>query len=168
MYPVPEYGMFSIDIAAQNGLEIVEVKMTDIDDRFSGDTAEQVVNHFRMALVDSEKKGIKVRALLISNPCNPLGRCYSRKTLIAIARFCAEENLHFISDEIYAMSCIGRSDEGLDGLTSVLSLKKSEGVIFDNIHCVSGASKDFGMGGLRLGYLITRNTLLFQSVRKLG
>ncbi|KAH6714634.1 pyridoxal phosphate-dependent transferase [Leptodontidium sp. MPI-SDFR-AT-0119] len=168
MYPVPEYGMFAHDIRAQNEVKIVEVTMTTVEDRFQADNSELVLEEFRSACRKAAERGIKVRAILLSNPCNPLGRTYSRSTLVAIAKFCALEGMHFISDEIYAMSSISRSATNLDSFTSVLSLREDEGVSLQNIHCLSGASKDFGMGGLRLGWLVTRNDVLKQTVRKLG
>lgn len=42
--------------------------------------------------------------MIVCNPQNPLGRTYSRETLLAYARFCEERDLHLVSDEIYAMS----------------------------------------------------------------
>ncbi|PVH77471.1 PLP-dependent transferase [Cadophora sp. DSE1049] len=168
MYPVPEYGMFAHDAKAQNQVEIVEVMMAKVGDRFHADQSELVLEEFRSAHREAAENGIKVRAILLSNPCNPLGRSYSRKTLVAIAKYCAQEGMHFISDEIYAMSSISRSAANLDSFTSVLSLEEDEGVSLQNIHCLSGASKDFGMGGLRLGWLVTRNDALKLTVRKLG
>lgn len=45
-----------------------------------------------------------LRLQILCNPQNPLGRTYSRDTLLAYARFCEERDLHLVSDEIYAMS----------------------------------------------------------------
>jgi aspartate/methionine/tyrosine aminotransferase len=100
--------------------------------------------------------------------------------LVAIARFCQKYRLHMISDEIYGMSAFRSSgmlhggshnpegeDAALDGFTSILSLDESDGVDVKNLHMLYGASKDFGMGGLRLGFLVTRNKILWQTVRKL-
>lgn len=45
------------------------------------------------------------------NPQNPLGRAYSRETLLAYAKFCEEKDLHLVSDEIYAMSTYSHPGE---------------------------------------------------------
>jgi aspartate/methionine/tyrosine aminotransferase len=41
---------------------------------------------------------------IVCNPQNPLGRTYPRETLLQYARFCEQNDLHLVSDEIYAMS----------------------------------------------------------------
>jgi cystathionine beta-lyase len=44
----------------------------------------------------------KCRLLLLSNPHNPTGICWSRETLQRLAEFCYERNIIVISDEIHA------------------------------------------------------------------
>lgn len=44
----------------------------------------------------------KCRLLLLSNPHNPAGICWSRETLQHLAEFCYERNIIVISDEIHA------------------------------------------------------------------
>ena len=44
----------------------------------------------------------KCRMLLLSNPHNPAGICWSRETLTRLADFCYERNIIVISDEIHA------------------------------------------------------------------
>lgn len=44
----------------------------------------------------------KCRLLLLSNPHNPAGICWSRETLQRLAKFCYERNIIVISDEIHA------------------------------------------------------------------
>ena len=44
----------------------------------------------------------KCRLLLLSNPHNPAGICWSRETLQRLAEFCYERNIIVISDEIHA------------------------------------------------------------------
>ena len=43
----------------------------------------------------------KCRLLILSNPHNPAGICWSRETLIRLADFCYERNIIVISDEIH-------------------------------------------------------------------
>lgn len=47
------------------------------------------------------------RALLLTNPHNPLGRSMPRAELDAVARWCARREVHLVSDEIYALSLFG-------------------------------------------------------------
>jgi aspartate/methionine/tyrosine aminotransferase len=57
-----------------------------------------------------------------------------------------------------------------DGFTSALSISNMDtnGDLSDNIHVTYGAAKDFGMGGMRLGFLATRNQNLKEMIGKLG
>lgn len=59
-------------------------------------------------------------------------------------------------------------DYKLDDFTSVLSLPRDEknGIFPENIHSMYGASKDFCMGGLRLGFLVTRNEQFWKTCRR--
>lgn len=64
----PIYGRFELDFGNQARLKIVYAPMEGIDS-FNVD----VVGQYEKAIVESNKNGTKIRALLISNPSNPLG-----------------------------------------------------------------------------------------------
>jgi aspartate/methionine/tyrosine aminotransferase len=76
-----------------------------------------------------------------------------------------------VSDEIFAMSgFLLEGGEGeLEAFTSVLSIPQdAEKMVWkENIHCLYGASKDFGMGGLRLGFLVSKNGGLKETCKKI-
>ena len=172
LYTTPAYGMFKHNIEARNSIEIVEVPCPDDFDQFVAGNAETLIEMFESALKTTQAKGLVVKAVLICNPCNPLGRCYSRVSLEQIVGFCGRNNLHLISDEIYSMSVFSTLESTgkgaiLDGFTSVLSLKEGDGFDSRNVHVLYGASKDWGLGGLRMGFLMTRNTLVWEAVRRL-
>src|SRR5947209_11602562 len=95
----PYYGSFLRDLGDRAGIKVISVKFGDVDP-FS----VEAVLKYEDALLWSEKAGTKVKALILSNPHNPLGRCYSRETLIAFMRLCQKHRIHLISDEIYALS----------------------------------------------------------------
>lgn len=114
-------------------------------------------NSYEQALLEAERSGTKVRALLLTNPHNPLGnwkddsdgkeiwliytgRCYPRETLIAIMRFCNKYGIHLISDEIYALS-VYTEDTTHPGFTSVLSIDYTGIIRKDQIHVLYGFSK---------------------------
>jgi aspartate/methionine/tyrosine aminotransferase len=88
---------------------------------------------------------------------------------VEAARFCASNDVHLISNEIYAKSVFdAKRNPPLPVFTSILSLDL-EGVIDANlVHVVYGASKDFCANGLRLGALQTRNVGVLESVARLG
>jgi len=172
MYPTPIYGMFNHDIVSRNSLHIVEVPTESLPDQFLSSSAPALIAAFEDAYLKALKSGIRIRAVVICNPCNPLGRCYSRETLVEIARFCGRYGLHLVADEIYALSSFEggnekEEEEKFDSFTSVLTLGARDEVDMESIHVLYGVAKDFGMGGLRLGFLITRDELVWKCVRKL-
>ena len=165
----PMYMMYELDLCARAGVKLVAIS-PDVEDQYSARCATGLVKALEKAVVDNQRRGILIKALLLCNPCNPTGRCYSKSTLIQLARFCGRNGMHLISDEIYAMSGFASEDSGLDDFTSVLSIPADpqNKVLAQNIQCIYGASKDFGAGGLRLGFLVTRNELLWQTCRRLA
>ncbi|KAL9079003.1 MAG: hypothetical protein Q9157_002102 [Trypethelium eluteriae] len=113
---------------------------------------------YETALRLSREAGMKIRALLCCNPTNPIGQCYTKAGLQALVAFCARENLHFISDEVYALSVYRPGSRfvsalSISGEDSLENRSKFEG----RIHVIYSLSKDFGCSGIRLGALITQS-----------
>jgi 1-aminocyclopropane-1-carboxylate synthase len=73
-------------------------------------------------------------------------------------RFCAKHNIHYLSDEIYALSVFeNKNYRNATRFQSVLSIDK-EGIINpEMVHVLYGAAKDFCANGLRLGSFYTRS-----------
>jgi len=80
-------------------------------------------------------------ALQISSPSNPTGNLYDKDNLKDLISYCDENNISFISDELY------------HGLTyeqdAHTALEFSE-----NVYVINGFSKYYCMPGLRLGWII--------------
>ena len=93
-----------------------------------------------------------VKALVISNPHNPLGKCYSRATLEACLRFCQRRNLHFVSDEVFALTTFESVDQPDDPtFCSALTINPSA-LDCDQwrVHVVWSMSKSFGCSGIKI------------------
>lgn len=117
----------------------------------------------------ARRRGVRCRALFICNPAAPQGRCYSPKTLSELAAWCSRREMHLIVNEVYALSTfasVGQHAQGTNGFTSVLSLPYSGGRPPQNVHCLYSLSKDFGMKGLRVGLLVTRNSSIHAAASK--
>lgn len=171
MVPTPNYSMFEVDLKARAQATIIAVDQTEVPDAFSARYKSDFIEVFEKAYRDAVKRGITVKAVLLSNPNNPVGKFYSEQTLTAIARFCGKYGLHLISDEIYALSSFESPEaEKLPTFTSILSIEEdpANDVSTSNIHAMYGVSKDWGMGGLRLGFLVTRNQKLWKACRRLA
>ncbi|KAJ5976205.1 hypothetical protein N7481_009912 [Penicillium waksmanii] len=161
----PVYGRFELDYGVEAGVEIVYADTTT-DEAFTPNS----VAKYEQALIEAEQRSIKIRAVLLVNPHNPVGfnilieiesgRCYPSDTLRHIARFCDRNSLHLISDEVYASCVFDSGDPDAVPFNSILSLNL-QGLIDPNlVHVLYGFSKDFASGGLHLGFLVTANEQL--------
>lgn len=73
----PVYGRFELDYGVEAGVEIVYAD-TETDEAFT----PNAVAKYEQALVDAEKRGIKIRAVLIVNPNNPVGTYFLTKKTV--------------------------------------------------------------------------------------
>jgi xeroderma pigmentosum group C-complementing protein len=155
----PIYGSFNGDLPVPSSCQLIYTPFHG-DDPFSVQAVDRYEQTFLQA---RDEKGVSIKALLICNPHNPLGRCYPRETLEALLRFCQKYQIHLISDEIYAMS-VYEDDDFDSGFVSILSIDPTKlGVDPALIHVLYGMSKDFAAAGLRLGCLISQNQKFMQA-----
>lgn len=153
----PIYGSFNGDLQVPSGCQLIYTPFHG-DDSFS----VQAVERYEKTFLQARERGVSIKALLICNPHNPLGRCYPRETLEALMQFCQKYQIHLISDEIYALSVY--EDDSSSGFVSVLSIDPAPlGVAPALIHVLYGMSKDFAAAGLRLGCLISQNENFMQA-----
>ena len=66
--------------------------------------------------------GKRVKGFIFCNPNNPLGVVYSKKLTLSLMEVCRKYQVHFISDEIYALSVFDPSVK----FESILSIPKEE------------------------------------------
>ena len=60
-------------------------------------------------IIEVKAKGRQVKAFIYCNPNNPLGDIYGEQTTLDLMRVCKKHQIHFISDEIYALSVYDQS-----------------------------------------------------------
>jgi aspartate/methionine/tyrosine aminotransferase len=130
------------------------------EDQFS----ENSVACYEKTLKEAAEQGTTIKALILCNPHNPLGRCYPPSTLIAIMKFCNQHKIHLLADEIYAQSVYSVSDPQVIPFTSTLSLDWKQHIDPNYFHHVYGMSKDHACGGLRVGCLWSQNSELQRAV----
>jgi 1-aminocyclopropane-1-carboxylate synthase len=155
----PYYGAFIADINLRPNVEVVNVTFQDIDPLSLAGVA-----NYEKAILSAKQRGVTVRALMLCSPHNPLGRCYSRETIIEYLRLCEKYQIHFVCDEIYAFSVWKNKHDTNPPpveFTSVLSIPL-DGIIEPSlVHVLYGMSKDFGANGLRVGYIISQHNPAF-------
>lgn len=151
LVPTPSYAGFWADLETRDELTIVRV------DCESADGFALTTERLDAAIATA---ACPVRALLFTNPDNPLGRVASRETLLEILRWTEARGIHVVFDEIYALSVFGPTP-----FVSSASLRPTLG---DSAHIVWAFSKDFGASGLRCGVLVSENAAVISAVDQLA
>ncbi|KAL1804486.1 hypothetical protein DCAR_0936135 [Daucus carota subsp. sativus] len=94
LVPVPQYPLYSAAITLFGGslvpYYLEETANWGLD-----------IQNLRQSVAESRAKGITVRAMVIINPGNPTGQCLSVANLQEILRFCNQEKLVLLGDEVY-------------------------------------------------------------------
>jgi aspartate/methionine/tyrosine aminotransferase len=123
----------------------VEIKIHDFEKSLDLDLISALEDAY-------QNSPYKIRALVLSNPHNPLGRCYTKSVLEDCVKFCHKRNIHFISDEVFALSTF-ECPQLPDGATFVSALSLDVASLGCNpalVHTVWSPSKDFGASGIKL------------------
>jgi aspartate aminotransferase len=86
----------------------------------------------------------RTRAIVLNNPSNPTGACYTKAQIEALGKVVVDKNLLVISDDIYRQLVYG--DAQYQSIAAV-SPQVAERTIL-----VDGVSKTYAMTGWRIGY----------------
>ncbi|GAA5822011.1 hypothetical protein JCM3770_001632 [Rhodotorula araucariae] len=157
LIPAPWYNGFAQDLnaASQVGIASVPVPVGK-----TGTLAEIEALEAEMERRKGDGSSAKVTAVLVTNPHNPLGVCYSREVLVEYCRFAERWNLFLLSDEIYALSVFDPDDyREARPFTSILSIDAlaEAGCNPSRVVQLYGASKDFGANGFRAGVAVVQS-----------
>ncbi|KAL9605040.1 MAG: hypothetical protein Q9179_001671 [Wetmoreana sp. 5 TL-2023] len=161
----PLYTSFAKDVNTRAGANLYPVSSGGGDPM-----SEQMVEQFEEELLRQEKRGTKIRGIILASPHNPLGKCYTIDTLRAYMRFCQKHRIHLISDEVYAMSVYKTPDNtNAIPFTSILSIDTANLIDANLVHVLYGMSKDFSGNGLRSGVLLSQsNPSLLQTLKSVA
>ncbi|KAL5358302.1 pyridoxal phosphate-dependent transferase [Aspergillus floccosus] len=159
MMPTPGYTFLQNAAETRNFVRSVFANTESLEDQFISRCASGFVAALESSVATAETQGVRVKAVLLCNPHNPVGKCYEPGVLRAIMEFCSRKNLHLVIDEIYALSAFGAP------FNSALSI---DHLGCENLHVVYGVSKDWGFHGLRLGFMVSRNESVLSIMARLG
>lgn len=90
----------------------------------------------------------KTKAVMISNPCNPSGKLFTKDEMIEIGNFCKKHDLFLISDEVYREFCYTSEPH-----FSAINIPGCE----QNVILVDSVSKRYNLCGARIGCFISHN-----------
>ncbi|MEC9034627.1 MAG: pyridoxal phosphate-dependent aminotransferase [Actinomycetota bacterium] len=131
--PAPYWTTYPESIALAGG-KTVPV-MTDIS------------NEFRVTVEQLEAvKTNRTKALMFVSPSNPTGAVYPREEMEAIGKWCLENNVWVIADEIYEhLTYDGHEHHSIRSLIPELA---------DTCLIVNGVAKTYAMTGWRVGWML--------------
>lgn len=97
----------------------------------------------------------KTKILLLSNPHNPIGKIFSKKTLRKIGEFCEKNKLILISDEIH-------SDLVFKKFNSAFSIKENENFTI----VLNSPTKTFNLMDFAPSYALVKNEIIRKKLDK--
>jgi aspartate/methionine/tyrosine aminotransferase len=148
LVPAPYYAAFDSDLTARSGARLLPVAMRSADG-FALDPA--LVDR---ALATAKRDGVVVRAIAVTSPANPVGHVYAPAVLRELVEVAAAHSVDVIADEIYAYSTFDGRFASMTGAPAV--------------HGIWGLAKDFGLSGLKVGVLHTRDEQVRAAARALA
>lgn len=98
----------------------------------------------------------KTKAIVINNPNNPSGQLYTREEMNYLVELARQHNIFILSDEAYSDFLIKT-----DTFISLAQIDKSK----ENIIIVNSLSKNMGMSGWRVGYVIAHEQVIKQILK---
>lgn len=145
LIPAPYWNRFDFLLEKQSSVKAIPVPVENIE--------ETLTEALIPALEDAITKAtLPVKAMMFTNPHNPLAQCYPRSVIEKCIQFCHKHSIHLISDEIYALTKVRiPGSENPQPFISALSLDiPSLGCDPGLVHVVWSTSKDLGQTGFRM------------------
>lgn len=99
------------------------------------------------------KKCSNCKAIILNNPCNPTGICYTKSELCEIVEVCKKFDVWIIADEIYSTIC----EDGI--FVSISNLFPNKTIV------LNGVSKSHSMTGWRIGFIIGPAEFINEAVK---
>eukprot|EP00033_Pygsuia_biforma_P001157 GCRY01001316.1.p1 GENE.GCRY01001316.1~~GCRY01001316.1.p1 ORF type:complete len:509 (+),score=118.16 GCRY01001316.1:146-1672(+) len=95
MTPIPQYPLYSGTIVLSGG----SLCPYNLKETVEGWKLEE--SELQKSLEDARKNGVDVKALVVINPGNPTGHTLTRDNIDHLIKFCMENNLMILADEVY-------------------------------------------------------------------
>jgi len=94
LIPIPQYPLYSASIPLFGGTSVPYYLNEDSNWGLE-------IKELKKSVTEARKNGIDPRALVVINPGNPTGACLSVDNMKDIVKFCVNEGLVLLADEVY-------------------------------------------------------------------
>ena len=138
LVPTPYYPAFDHDFWDLGDVLCKEVNIDRSKRKHPFESEEEYLfdeESWNHAYEESFRSGCKIKAILITNPSNPLGVIYKEEQLLKLIEWARDKKLHIIVDEIYGLSVF----DDKYAFTSVVKLLHNN--LADDIHILWSFSK---------------------------
>ena len=188
--PTPMYHNLVVDVEKRFSARVLHLPMKQVplsggdkDASSASFTFTYEIDFQRLAAeyerVERAGQG-RVRAFVHCNPHNPTGMVFGREVTKRLIAWCVERSIHFVSDEIYAMSRLRVPAAAANPFVSALRIcREAEAEpsstrppwvarCRDYVHLVYSFSKDIGLNGYRAGVTYTENSALLKALEEVS
>ncbi|KAI3462656.1 hypothetical protein Pfo_019319 [Paulownia fortunei] len=161
LLPTPYYPGFDRDLKWRTGVEIVPIQCTSSNGfRITAPALEEA---YQLA----QKRNLKVKGVLVTNPSNPLGITLSRHELNLLVDFVDAKGIHLISDEIYS-GTVFNSPNFVSIMEVLVNRDYVNTELWNRVHIVYSLSKDLGLPGFRVGAIYSNDHLVVAAATKMS
>ncbi|KAL8044669.1 hypothetical protein ABFX02_08G060500 [Erythranthe guttata] len=162
LVPTPYYPGFDRDLKWRTGVEIVPIQCT------SGNGFRITAPALEEAYHLAQKRNLKVKGVLVTNPSNPLGITLTRHELNLLVDFIDAKGIHLISDEIYS-GTVFTSPDFVSIMEVLVNRNYTAGTeLWNRVHIVYSLSKDLGLPGFRVGCIYSNDGRVVAAATKMS
>ncbi|KAI3890815.1 hypothetical protein MKW92_040723 [Papaver armeniacum] len=161
LLPTPYYPGFDRDLKWRTGVEIVPIHCS------SHNGFEITESALKEAYTTAQKRNLKVKGVLITNPSNPLGKTISRAELNRLVTFVEAKEIHLVSDEIYS-GTVFESEDFTSVYEVLIERNLQNSSVWGRTHIVYSLSKDLGLPGFRVGAIYSNDEIVVSTATKMS
>ncbi|XP_073309837.1 1-aminocyclopropane-1-carboxylate synthase 3-like [Primulina huaijiensis] len=161
LLPTPYYPGFDRDLKWRTGVEIVPIQCTSSNGfRITKPALEEAYH-------TAQKRNLKVKGVLVTNPSNPLGITLNDEELNLLIKFIKLKGIHLISDEIYS-GTVFKSPSFVSVMKVLMDRNYVDTEVWNRVHIVYSLSKDLGLPGFRVGAIYSNNPTVVATATKMS
>ncbi len=172
-FPAPCYPVYAQDVGNKAKVKRYDI-LPEADWKSTPGQHPLSIQDLDRSLAEIDANGNRLKLLVLTQPDNPTGVIYSQQQLIEVADWCIKHEVHLCINELYALSQIDFTDPRLAAdfgekpARFYSFLHEVERRKSSYLHWWYSFSKDFGLSGLRVGAMYTRNDNLLEALGNYG